>query len=283
MLLGWALYLPFRASQFYFGALYSMCLGGYLGAYASVNLGWPIGLVLPAAAIFCMLFSLIPALKLANLGGFPMLIATMALLIIVQTTTRNLEFLGGRFGIFGVPALSRPLLLAITYGVILLVGFVVYRLDHSHIGRSMDAVQLDRNVAGTMGIDVRKLSIQLQLISSGIGGIAGVLYAYTLGSIFPEAFGASLILVTFAIVIFGGIQTMWGIIIAAPILWGISRTLPESFKEFSIISYAVLLIVVLIARPTGIITRRSVQFIKNGVIVFFQRIFPVSKNKKGAI
>jgi branched-chain amino acid transport system permease protein len=278
ILLGWALYLPFRASQFYFGALYSMCLGGYFAAYVSVNLAWPIYLVIPSAAVICMLFSLIPALKLADLGGFPMLIATMALLIIVQTVTRNLNFLGGRFGIFGVPSLSRPLMLAVTYGLIVLIGFIVYRFDYSYLGRAMDAVQFDRNVAGTLGINVKKLSIQLQLISSMIGGIAGVLYTYTLGSVFPEAFGPSLILLTFAIVIFGGIQTMWGIIIAAPVLWGINRLLPESLKEFSIISYAVLLIAVLIIRPTGIITRKTVRTVTDKSKSLVRMFMPVNRN-----
>ena len=57
ILLAWAIYLPFRADQPYFGPFYSMCLGAYFAAYTSVNWGWPLWLVLIGAVALCVLFS----------------------------------------------------------------------------------------------------------------------------------------------------------------------------------------------------------------------------------
>ncbi|MBN2041432.1 MAG: branched-chain amino acid ABC transporter permease [Spirochaetes bacterium] len=262
IMLGWALYLPFRANQLYFGAIYSMCIGGYFAAYTSVNLGWPLWLILPVAVFVCVLFSLVPALKLADLGGFTMLIATMALLIIIQTVTRNLEVLGGLHGIFGLPVPSRPVMLIYTFILLLLTGFFVYRIDHSHIGRSMDAARLDKHAAGTLGINVKKLSVQLQLMSSAIGAVAGALYAFSLGGIFPDSFNMSLVLTGIAIVTLGGNYTMWGIIISAPVLWIITQILPDSLKQFSLIINSLVIIAILLLRPTGLIDRKTIQFFR---------------------
>jgi branched-chain amino acid transport system permease protein len=262
ILLAWAIYLPFRANQPYFGPFYSMALGAYFAAYTSVNWGWPVWLVLIGAVAFCLLFSLIPAFKLAGLGGFPMLISTMALFFIVQTAARNLAFLGGRHGLFGIPPLSTPVLLGVTYGLLLLVGFLVYRLDHSHIGRALDAVHFDHKVAATLGVNTTRLSVQLQLIASAIGGVAGVLYAYTFSGVFPEAFGFNLILYGMTILTVGGMYTMWGVIPAAPILWGVSQVLPDSLKTFAIIIYGTLLIIMLLARPSGVIDRQTIRSLR---------------------
>ena len=239
-----------------------MALGAYFAAYTSTHWGWPIGLVLVGGVAFCVLFSLIPAFKLAGLGGFPMLISTMALFFIVQTAARNLDFLGGRHGLFGMPPLSAPELLCVTYGLLLFVGFVVYRLDHSYIGRALDAVHFDTKVAATLGVNTRSLSVQMQLIASAIGGVAGVMYAYTFSGVFPEAFGFSLILYGMTILTVGGMYTMWGSIIAAPVLWGISQFLPDSLKTFATIIYGGLLIVMLLARPSGVIDRKAMRSLR---------------------
>lgn len=262
ILLAWAIYLPFRANQPYFGPFYSMALGAYFSAYMSVGFGWPLWLILIGTVAFCVLFSLIPAFKLAGLGGFPMLISTMALFFIVQTAARNLQFLGGRHGLFGIPPLSAPVLLGVTYGLLLLIGFFVYRLDHSHIGRALDAVHFDSKVAATLGVNTKRLSVQLQLIASAIGGVAGVLYAYTFSGVFPEAFGFNLILYGMCILTVGGMHTMWGVIPAAPILWGVSQVLPDKLKTFAIIIYGGLLIVMLLARPSGVIDRKTVRILR---------------------
>ncbi len=271
ILLAWAIYLPFRANQPYFGPFYSMCLGAYFSTYTSITWGWPFWLTLIGAVAFCILFSLIPAFKLAKLGGFPMLIATMALFFIVQTAARNMQVLGGRHGLFGIPPLPPFILLGITYGFVLIVGFCVYRLDHSHIGRALDAILFDPHIAATLGIDTARVSIQLQLISSAIGALAGVLYANTFSGVFHEAFGFPLILYGMTILIFGGMYTMWGIIIAAPVLWGVTQILPEALKAFSIIIYGALLIIMLLIRPNGIIDREMTKAVSGWGRALFKR------------
>ncbi len=274
IMLGWAIYLMFRINQPYFGSLYSMCIGAYFAAYASVNWGWPIWLILVGAIIINILFSLIPAFRLARLGPFPMVIASMAILFIIQTFVKNIDALGGRHGLFGMPFMPSNMTLSITYGFLLVIGYLVYHLDYSHIGRAMDAIHFDRNVAGALGINVSILSVQFQVISSAIGGVAGVLYAYTMGGVFPEAFSMSFMMHAITIVVLGGMYTMWGVIISAPVLWSVNHFLPENMTGLSVIVYGILLIVMLLVRPGGIIDRKLLKRIS---LLYFKSINRTNK------
>jgi ABC-type branched-subunit amino acid transport system permease subunit len=74
-----------------------------------------------------------------------------------------------------------------------------------------------------------------------------------------------LILYGITILIFGGMYTMWGIIIAAPVLWGVTQILPEALKAFSIIIYGALLVAMLLIRPSGIIDRKMTKAVSRGV------------------
>ena len=259
IMIGWAVYLMFRINQPYFGSLYSMCIGAYFAAYASVHWGWPLWLILIGAVVVTVLFSLIPAFRLAKLGPFPMVIASMAILFIIQTAIKNIDALGESFGLFGIPLLPSSAILLITYGFLVLIGYCICHLDYSHIGRAMDAIHFDRDVASTLGINVGRLSVQLQIISSAIGGIAGVLYAFTMGGVFPDAFNLGFMMNAITIVVVGGMYTMWGIVISAPVLWSIGQFLPQNMTGLSVIVYGALLIVILLVRPSGIIERKMIH------------------------
>jgi branched-chain amino acid transport system permease protein len=265
IMIGWAVYLMFRINQPYFGSLYSMCIGAYFAAYTSINWGWPVWLILIGAVIVNIIIALIPAFRLAKLGPFPMVIASMAILFIIQTAVKNTDTLGARYGLFGMPFIPNHITLLITYGLLLLIGYIIFHLDYSHVGRAMDAIHFDREVATTLGINANRLSVQFQIISSAIGGIAGVLYAYTMGGVFPEAFNMNFMMYAITIVVLGGMYTMWGVIISAPFLWSISQFLPQNMTGLSVIVYGVLLILMLLVRPGGIIDRKTIKRFKRGV------------------
>lgn len=264
IVLAWAIYIMFRVDQPYFGAIYSMTIGGYIAAYCSVELGWDIWLILPFAMVVAGLIAWLLSFKLTSLAAFPMIIASLALVLIVQTLTRNLSFLGGQYGLFGVQVLPKSVILAFIYGLLVIFGWFVYRLDYSFVGRAMDAVHFDREVASGMGIDVRSLIMRLQIVSSMVGAACGVLYAYVMGGAFPQAFGTTLFLYALSIVIVGGMYTMWGMVISAPVLWIVGQILPESMASLSNFVYAGVLIVVLLIRPVGIVDRRVAMAVVRG-------------------
>jgi hypothetical protein len=57
----------------------------------------------------------------------------------------------------------------------------------------------------------------------------------------------------------GGRSTMWGALVAAPLLWGFPQLLPQVLAQYANILYGALLIVVILSRPNGVISRQLVR------------------------
>lgn len=257
ILLTWALYMPFRAGQLYNGPIYCMAIGGYFAAFVVRDLGWPFWLALIAAVVVGAIFGFIPALGFARTTGIATAMASMALIFIIQSVIRNLGFLGGSKGLWNIPEVNN--LLPISYGIVLIVGILVYRLDHSRIGRALEAMLIDPNLSATMGVNVRWTSVFALTLSSAIGALAGVLFAFTMRTIYPDSFGFMLLLYIWTMLYVGGRYTMWGALIAAPILWGLPQWVPRQIAEYTNILYGALLIIILLLRPQGLISRGVLQ------------------------
>ena len=260
ILMTWATYLPFRAGQLYNGPIYCMAIGGYFSAFVVRDLGWPFGLALIATVAVAAIMGFLPALGFCRTTGLVTAMASIALIYIIQSVIRNLDFLGGSRGFWNIPEVEY--LLPLAYGVVLIVGVFIYRFDHSRFGRAAEAMLVDPELAATMGIDIRWLSVALLTVSSVIGALAGVIFAFTLGTIYPESFGFVLLLYIWSMMYIGGRYTMWGAIISVPILWGLPQWMPHAVAEYTNILYGALLIITIIVRPEGIVSRGMLRYIR---------------------
>jgi branched-chain amino acid transport system permease protein len=260
ILLSWGFYLPLRGGQLYNGPVFSAALGGYFAAYVTKELGWSVPAGFLGGVLFSGLFTFGLSFVLARLTMFQMAVVTIALIFIVQTAFRNLDFLGGVTGMSGIPAMGNILLVcAISIGVTLIF---LNRLYQSRWGRAMEAAEADREMASAMGIDVIKMSIVLQTLSGILGGMGGVLYTFNLGTVHPEVFGFTQLLYCFTIVMVGGRNTPWGCLFFAPILWLIPEVFPKAIAEFRNITFGVIIIIFLLMRPKGVITKSLVSAIE---------------------
>ncbi len=263
ILMTWAVYLPFRAGQLYNGPIYCMAIGGYFSAFVVGNLGWPFGLTLIITIALGAIMGFIPALGFSKTTGLVTATASIALIYIIQSILRNLAFLGGARGLWNIPKVGY--LLPLSYVLILIVGVIIYRFDHSRYGRAAEAMLVDLNLASAMGINTRWLSIVLLTLSSVIGALAGVIYAFTLRTIFPDSFGFSLLLSIWGMLYIGGRYTMWGALISAPILWGLPQWLPNTLTEYTKIIYGIVIIVIILILPEGIVNRDMLRWIREKV------------------
>jgi len=262
MFLGWAIYLVYRAGQIYNAPIFTMIIGAYSSAYVVRDLSWPFGLAIVLAVTLGGIGAFIPALGLARpqVPAFATVIATIALIFIGQTVVKNLEFLGGTHGFFQIPTVGY--LLPLMYVALVLVGVFIYRLDHSRIGRSMETVFVSPDLAASLGVDVYKMRIFLQVSAGALGALAGVFYAFTVGAIQVPAFGLSLLLVVFCFLFVGGYTTMWGVVVFTPALWAISVFLPEGVSAWKDIIYGSLVMLVLILRPHGVIDKQVLRLFR---------------------
>lgn len=164
----------------------------------------------------------------------------------------TIKALGGSLELFGVYfPLDR--LMAFTIAITV-VGLIAYILKHTYFGKAVRATMQNTEAALLMGIDVRRI----YLISFGLGivlaGIAGIM----LGIIYPfyPAVAGSWIGLLFAIVVFGGLGSLTGTLIASLIL-GVANSLVSTYYSSSwapMIAFLVLIITLWI-KPSGLFGR----------------------------
>jgi branched-chain amino acid transport system permease protein len=170
---------------------------------------------------------------------------------------RNLNFVGGALGILNIPRIGY--LPIVIWLCVFLIGLFVYRLDNSRIGRALEAIRTDPDLAKTLGMNLPLLSVFVMTVASVIGALAGVFYAFAVGTINPDMFGFTILLNAMAMLFIGGRYTMWGIIISAPILWGLPLWVPPSVSPYMNLIIGALLVITLMVRPEGIVTREMIQ------------------------
>jgi len=105
--------------------------------------------------------------------------------------------------------------------------------------------------------------------------MCGVLYGFIMGSLFPDFFTFHIIGTCMTMLFLGGYTTIWGPLIAAPILWGLPLLFPAEIQSYRIVIYGVLLIVILALKPEGAITKKTIRRITD----FFRR----KKTEAGAV
>jgi len=123
----------------------------------------------------------------------------------------------------------------------------------------MEAMYTGGDMASRLGINIYRVSVFLQTASGAIGGLAGVLFAFSMGVIRPFDFGFSALLYMWTMLFVGGSQTMWGVVLAAPLLWAVTQFLPSELAPLTNIIFGVTLIATLLLRPDGIVTKDMVQ------------------------
>ena len=253
ILLGWGTFLVHRVGQLYMGSIFTMIIGAYSSAYLVKALGFPFGVALVVAMLAGGLVSFILSFGFARIPGFACGIGTIALIFIGQAIVRSIDAIGGVHGYFGVP--MPEYILVLSFASLLVIGFLIYNLLHSRLGRVIEVVNTDINLANTLGINVYKLRITLQTAAGAIGALAGTIYAFTMGMIHVQNIGIGMLVGLIVFFFVGGYSTMWGILIFAPVLYSLHLFLPSSIAMFADIIYGVVLIIIMMLRPEGIIVK----------------------------
>ena len=264
VLMSWALYLPYRVAHLHFLTVANMAISGYLAAYMVMTMHIPFGIALIAGFAVGGLVGFIVSLFIGDAPTFAVVIVGFTFIYITRTVVENTKALGGTMGIFGIPSLfgnptlHRWTLLIILYLLVLIVGFLIYRFDHSRLGRAASAIFVDKDLARSFGVNVKKVGILLQTFSSTLAGGCGVLIGFIYKSYHLDYFTFSFIGILMTVIFVGGYTTQWGVVVAAPILYGIPLLFPPAVASWRIVIYGVLLILVLVLKPKGFITRELV-------------------------
>ncbi len=139
---------------------------------------------------------------------------------------------------------------------LLLTAVLVYTVRFTATGRSIRAVSLDRDAAALMGIPTDRVIAMTFLIGSALAGAAGMLNHMLTGIPFDSNIGIALGLKAFVAAVLGGIGSIEGAVLGA-LLMGIAETFTSgsAFSPFKDAVAFVILIVVLLFKPTGLMGR----------------------------
>ena len=185
-------------------------------------------LALPLAAAMAAFFGILFGAPTLRLRGDYLAIVTLGFGEIVPIVVRNWASLtNGAAGLNGVAA---PRIAGWSFGVdatpyyyvaicmVALLIFISARLRDSRIGRAWMAIREDEIAAGAMGVNRTKFKLLAFAIGAAFGGMTGVFYVAKLQTATPEMFGFPVSAMILVMVVFGGMGSVWGVVLGAFIL-----------------------------------------------------------------
>ncbi|MGH7200009.1 MAG: branched-chain amino acid ABC transporter permease, partial [Planctomycetaceae bacterium] len=157
---------------------------------------------------------------------------------------------GGALGFSGLPKYTNLFWVYLFVAVTLIVA---HRLKFSAAGRAMLAVREDEIAAQAMGVNVTGTKVRAFVLSALFAGLAGALFAHESGVIIsPKDAGFGRSLDAVIMVVLGGKGSISGVALAAVLLTLLPELLRD-FAEYRLIVYALLLILMMLARPQGLL------------------------------
>ena len=237
--------------QFSLGHAGFMSIGAYgaavllkmMPSYTGLALGMAVGLAIT------LVVSFIVATPTLRLKGDYLAIATLGVGEIIRIVILNMKITNGASGLSNIPFLiTWPLMFAFVAGAIILSA----NFKNSAVGRACISINQDEIAAEAMGINTTKYKVIAFMFGAAIASIAGSLYATTYYVIKPETFGITNSINILVIVVFGGMGSLTGSVVAAIVL-GIINVVLQPLAEFRMIMYALALILVMIFRPQGLL------------------------------
>ena len=208
----------------------------------------PWWLTIPLAAVLAAVFGVLLGAPTLKLRGDYLAIVTLGfgeiVRIFINNLSQPLNITGGAKGlgqidsisIFGIDIGKRLQLgeyelssVTLYYYVFLaltvLTVFISYRLQNSRIGRAWMAIRDDDVAATAMGINTRHMKLLAFALGASFGGVAGAMFASFQGYVSPESFSLNESVMIVAMVVFGGIGHIPGVILGAVILTALPEVL----------------------------------------------------------
>jgi branched-chain amino acid transport system permease protein len=278
-------------SSFYADANIHILTSGTINTLPGIHLNFIFILIL--AAFLCALAGTLIGLPTLRLRGDYIAIVTLAFGEIIRVFAVNgdtisiahgAKLTGGRQGITPVDQVKLPFLDPFTQlnlrpwywlvlGLVFIVLFVVIRLRDSRLGRAWIAIREDEVAAASMGVPLVKTKLLAYTVGGAIGGVSGAFLAGYLNTVNADQFAFSFSIFVLAMIILGGLGSVWGVVLGAILLSFINnRLIPDvldslpgkvglnfNLTDLGFGIFGFLLVIVMILRPEGLLPERRRQ------------------------
>ncbi len=279
-----------------------MCVGAYVGGLISIILftnnklmGAPLlppelapllfPLVIIVAGGVAAIFGLLVALPSFKTRDDYLAIITIAANYIIIALIINIDVVGGPRGLSGMRGVVRamegvadlPWMMVWVVLLVMVSIMMLYRLVNSTLGKGIPAVCQNEVAAEIMSVNTKKVKLVAFMVSAGIAGMAGAVYAHMFSSIYANSFGIMKSTEAMVMVYLGGMGSLSGSVLAAilftllievlrfalPALSDLLHHLPfvpDSFmisQEWKWVLIPLILILLMQFRPEGLLGGRE--------------------------
>jgi branched-chain amino acid transport system permease protein len=221
------------------------------------------------AAALGGVFAFVVGLPLMRLSGLAAGIATFAVLEITHNVLREWTRIGpGATTLALVPETTGALQATLGALVAIVVAFVYQR---SRRGRLLRASREDPAAARGVGVSIHRERLVAFTVSGALAGFAGGLYVHLIGSITTEQVYLELTFLTLAMLVVGGITSLWGAVVGALAVSGLDSFLSQAESGVHVgftlnlpqgtrlVFLSAIMALVLILRPSGLTGGRELR------------------------
>ncbi|MGA3127479.1 MAG: branched-chain amino acid ABC transporter ATP-binding protein/permease [Candidatus Korobacteraceae bacterium] len=257
-----------------------MGLGAYTTAMLTLRLHWSPWLTLFASLALTLIISLVLGSITLRMAGHYLPLTTIAWGISLYFLFGNIPALGGYTGLtdipplnlFGVEMRGERGFYYLIWGVCLASLWVTINLLNSREGRAIRALKSGLTMAEAFGVSGPRLKILVFAYSALLACMAGWLYAHMQRFVNPTPFGVGPGIEFIFMIALGGAGNVWGAVVGASVitvlktvLQGILPQILGRAGNFEVIVFGILMIA-------------SLQWMRGGIWVFFERLLPPVKD-----
>jgi branched-chain amino acid transport system permease protein len=247
-------------------------IGAYTSGLLTIHYDLSFWIIIPLAAINGAIWGILLGAPTLRLTGDYFAIVTFGFSELVVLVIRNELWLTR--GPMGLPGISPPAILGYTIKqdweffylalfLLLVVLFVVTRLENSRLGRAWFAIREDEIAAQCSGINLVRYKVTAFAISASIGAMGGAFYAKWFKFIHPDMFKFWESILILCLIVFGGMGSIAGTMLGALFLIPLSEVLrvilPQGLFNARYLLYGLILVLMMRWRPEGLIPFERAQ------------------------
>jgi branched-chain amino acid transport system permease protein len=232
-----------------------MAIGAYFSAIITVKFEGPLAFGLIAGMIAAAIAGFLIGLPTLRLKGDYLAIATLGLGEIVRVIFINTNYVGGSTG-FSIPS---KITWTWAFWLTAITILAIRNFITSTHGRACISVRENEIAAEAMGVNTTRYKVLAFTIGAMFAGLAGGIYANYMYLIQPGTFNFLKSFDILVMVVLGGLGSITGSVLGAILMTFIGAFLSD-FPEWRLVITAVLLVVVMIFRPSGLMGSKEFSF-----------------------
>lgn len=244
-----------------------MGLGAYISAYVTEDMGMPWECGILAAIIIPVIFGILIGLASLRMEGLYLGIVTLCVSEVLRKTFDELEPVTGGFSgkgadfptLLGLFELNQKQTYVLLVVIMVLLMMLTYNLTNGQLGRAMHAMRGSQVAAQAMGVSLLKYRLIAFALATAYASLAGALYVHFIKFVYPSTWTLPVSLNIMAIIVIGGLRSIYGTFIGAIIVYALPDLLLKNIPIIGDINglpyvfSGVLIILVILFYPGGVV------------------------------